>query len=77
MTGFSHMCSNGWTISERVRFRARARERAMGAPVYRYTEAANGTGIVFDDGSRHTFCSRQRPQLLFSHLAGTRSASTG
>ena len=29
------------------------------------TPAATGTNISFDDGSVHTFCSRQRPQLLF------------
>jgi len=29
------------------------------------TVAASGTGVRFDDGSTHTFCSRQRPQLSF------------
>ena len=32
-------------------------------------QAANGTEIPFDDGSVHTFCSRQRPQLFFSEVA--------
>jgi len=32
-------------------------------------EAANGTAVKFDDGSTHTFCSRQRPQLHFSEPA--------
>ena len=29
--------------------------------------AASGTNVSFDDGSVHTFCSRQRPQLLFEN----------
>jgi hypothetical protein len=37
--------------------------------VFSYVQAANGTDIAFDDGSHHTFCSRQRPQLLFSEVA--------
>lgn len=37
-----------------------------GGWVFSGWEAANGTRIEFDDGSRHTFCSRQRPQLFFS-----------
>ena len=36
---------------------------------FSYVEAANGTDIAFDDGSHHTFCSRQRPQLFFSEVA--------
>ena len=36
---------------------------------FSYVEAANGTNIPFDDGSHHTFCSRQRPQLYFSEVA--------
>ena len=45
--------------------------------IRRYTEAANGTGIAFEDGSRHTFCSRQRPQLAFSQLPGADGVQRG
>ena len=38
--------------------------------VFSGQEAANGTNIPFDDGSVHTFCSRQRPQLVFEAPAG-------
>ncbi len=33
---------------------------------FSYVPAANGTNIRFEDGSLHTFCSRQRPQIFFS-----------
>ena len=44
---------------------------------FSYVEAASGTDIKFDDGSTHTFCSRQRPQLLFSEPAGADGIQRG
>jgi hypothetical protein len=45
--------------------------------VFSGQEAANGTDIQFDDGSVHTFCSRQRPQLMFSEAADTNGVQHG
>ena len=36
-----------------------------------------GLDIAFEDGSRHTFCSRQRPQLAFSQLPGADGVQRG
>ena len=33
--------------------------------------------VPFDDGSTHTFCSRQRPQLFFSEAAGLDGVQRG
>ena len=44
---------------------------------FSYVEAGNGTDIQFDDGTVHTFCSRQRPQLFFSEVAGADGVQRG
>lgn len=36
--------------------------------VFSWWEAATAQNVSFDDGSQHTFCSQQRPQLYFSTL---------
>lgn len=50
---------------------------AVNGWVFSYIEAANGTDIRFDDGTTHTFCSRQRPQVLFSEVAGMDGVQRG
>ena len=50
---------------------------AVNGWVFSYVQAGNGTNIAFDDGTAHTFCSRQRPQIYFSEVAGADGVQRG